>query len=277
MTLRHEPLPKPVPVSIGSPRVVTRSLGLFTVTNAWFTPGSFLSMHRHERTTFAVMLEGSFELSFRHRRFDCPRDLVFTGPAGEQHANQIGHGGAHVMVIQPDPAHTELFRPCEALLDSIRHFRDGRIAAAGRRLAHELSNPDDVSPLAMQALGLEMLAIASRITSGRQSAPRPPWLKRVEAMIHDRFRERVALDELAAEVDIHPVHLARQFRAHHHTSIGEYVRQLRLDWATTQLANSNAPISSIALQAGFADQSHFTRTFRRRYGVTPARFRRGLS
>ena len=69
-------------MSSESPRFVTRNVGAFTLTTAWFTPGSVLSMHRHERTTFAVMLEGSFELAFRHRQFDCPRDLVFTGPAG---------------------------------------------------------------------------------------------------------------------------------------------------------------------------------------------------
>ena len=159
---------------------------------------------------------------------------------------------------------------------AIRHFRDGRIAAAGRRLASELTRPDDVSPLAMHALGFEMLAMASRITSGRRPHLRPRWLRRIEAVIHDRFREKIGLDELAAQVDIHPVHLARRFRAHYHTSIGDYVRRLRLDWAATQLTNTNAPISSVALQAGFADQSHFTRSFKRQYGVTPARFRRGI-
>jgi transcriptional regulator GlxA family with amidase domain len=56
------------------------------------------------------------------------------------------------------------------------------------------------------------------------------------------------------------------FRARYGESIGEHSRRLRLEWAE-RLVRSDEALASIAAHAGFADQSHFTREFRRRFGV----------
>jgi AraC family transcriptional regulator len=63
------------------------------------------------------------------------------------------------------------------------------------------------------------------------------------------------------------------FRIHHGTSLGSYVRRLRLEWASRQLVAGDLPLCDIAAQAGFADQAHFTRAFREYAGVPPGRFR----
>jgi AraC family transcriptional regulator len=55
--------------------------------------------------------------------------------------------------------------------------------------------------------------------------------------------------------------------------IGAYVRRLRLDWAASRLKMADEPIARIGLEAGFADQSHFTRAFKRYTGLTPAEYR----
>jgi AraC family transcriptional regulator len=52
------------------------------------------------------------------------------------------------------------------------------------------------------------------------------------------------------------------------------VRRLRVDWALRELSTSARSLSEIALDAGFADQSHFTRVFKRQVGVSPGAFRR---
>ncbi|HMB89928.1 MAG TPA: helix-turn-helix transcriptional regulator, partial [Rhodothermales bacterium] len=77
-------------------------------------------------------------------------------------------------------------------------------------------------------------------------------------------------------VDMHPVHLTRVFRTYYRVSIGTFLRRLRLDWAASQLATAPDSLADIALQAGFADQSHFTRAFKKYTGVTPGHYRRAL-
>ena len=83
----------------------------------------------------------------------------------------------------------------------------------------------------------------------------------------------MSLHELGAAVGRHPGHVARAFRQAHGMSVTAYARTLRLEWATVAVATTDDPIMSIALEAGFADQSHFTRSFRRHHGITPGRYR----
>lgn len=258
---------------MGSPRFHTLESGGLRVTEAWFPPRELLHPHVHDRAVFAVMLEGSFELRFGGRAWASPPGSVFVEPAEERHANQLEDAGAHVLVIQPDPTRQDTLRPLAPLLERIQHFPDPGIAANGWRIARELRTPDSVSQLAVEALALEMLITAARL---RELGRRPTCLRRAIELVHDRFLEKLSLEMVAATAGVHPAHLARTFRTQTGLPLGAYIRRLRLEWAARRLATSDDALATVALAAGFADQSHFTRAFRRRYGVTPGRYRSAL-
>src|SRR6185312_13324665 len=83
---------------------------------------------------------------------------------------------------------------------------------------------------------------------------RPPlWLARAQELLRVRFVAPPSLVELAGEVGVHPVHLARTFRSHIGCTVGDYVRQLRVEYACQRLTASDAPLVDIAMDAGFAD------------------------
>jgi AraC family transcriptional regulator len=210
------------------------------------------------------------------RTLACPAGTVLTQPAGKRHANHIAPDGARGVVLQFDTADGALPARCLALLDRINHFRDGPIAAAAWSLARELAAPDDVTPLAIEGLVLEILAEAARLDQriGRPHGKLPTWLIRSTELVHARFREHLRIDEIAHAAGVHPAHLAAVFRRVHRMPLGSYVRRLRVDWAADRLIGTNNPISAIAAEAGFADQAHLTRLFRRVTGVTPAAYRR---
>src|SRR5262245_35676700 len=71
----------------------------------------------------------------------------------------------------------------------------------------------------------------------------------------------------------HPVHLAREFHKYYQCTIGEYLRKLRIDFACHEVISSDSTLAEIALDAGFFDQSHFSRTFKCHTGLTPTEFR----
>jgi AraC family transcriptional regulator len=125
----------------------------------------------------------------------------------------------------------------------------------------------------MEGLTLEILAAVSRSSRSRLERNPPRWLVNARELLHDRFTERLVLDDIAAAVDIHPVHLCRAFRNQYGCAIGDYVRNLRVDFAARQLSTSQHSLVEIALAAGFSDQSHFTKAFRRCTGMTPGAFR----
>lgn len=261
------------PLTMGSPRAYRAATDSFIMTEAWFPPGLELPLHRHDRTSFAVMLEGSFDLTFPGKSYECNPSTVFTEPMGDRHGNIVGSAGAHVLVLQPDPARGELFEPGRAVLDNAVHFRHGGLTSLAWRIVHELRTADETSPLALHGLAFEMLATATRNVL---PASRPPaaWLLRVEEMIRARYRDGLSIEELAREADVHPMHLTRAFRKHYRESIGAFTRRLRLEWTVRQLATSDQPLVDIALAAGFSDQSHFTRAFRRYAGIPPGTYRR---
>lgn len=143
-----------------------------------------------------------------------------------------------------------------------------------RRMLAEINEGDAAAPLALEGLAFELLA---RIHRGRQQDAAldaaPSWLGRVREYLHDNFRSRVRLADLAQVAGVHPDHLSRTFSAVLGTNCGAYQRRLRLEAAMVELAGSDAPFATVAHRCGFSDQSHLTRAVKRATGVTPTAYR----
>lgn len=261
-----------IPVTTGAPEFHTAEVGPFRVTDARFPPRSHLPMHVHARPVVAVVMEGGFDDCFRHRSLECTPGTLFTEPAEERHANHFHEQGARVLVVEPDPTEHDLLEPCRSLLDAAATSSHAEVPLTAQRLAREIRRTDAAAPLAIEGAVLELLAIACR-SRDEPLGSQPRWLVDARDLVHARFRTSLRVAQIAAEVGVHPVRFGRAFRAAYDVSVATYVRRLRLEWAATELLHSAKALSTIALQAGFADQSHFTRAFRERFGVTPRAYR----
>jgi len=265
-----------VPVTFGSSGSHDADVDGFLVTSVRFPPLAKLPLHTHERATVAVILHGSFDGLMRNASHPCPESTLLTEPPGEPHGNLVERAGAAVLTVQPDPARLELLEPFAGVLGEVNRMRDLKVAWVARRAASELRTPDSLTPFAVEGLVLELLALAARLRKtdaigAEHGSPR--WLGEARALLHDRCRENLRLADVAGAVGVHPVHMARVFRHRYGTSIGTYARELRLTWAAGRLADSDDAIALIAQEAGFFDQSHFTRTFKRHFGLTPLAYR----
>ena len=82
------------------------------------------------------------------------------------------------------------------------------------------------------------------------------------------------LAEVARAVDLHPVYLGQLFTREIRQTLGDFVNDLRVRAAAEALSSGSIPLAEIAIENGFYDQSHFSRTFSRKVGVSPGAFRR---
>ena len=137
----------------------------------------------------------------------------------------------------------------------------------------EFRSLDELSQLVIEGLTLELLAETFRAAQREVKYFDQPWIKRAHDLIQARFNDTFVVSEIAESVGVHPVHLTRVFRRRFGCTVGEYVRQLRVDFACRELSNSRKPLAEIATTAGFCDQAHLSRTLKRFTGMTPFEFR----
>ena len=266
-----------IPIRQGSLRQTSVEVGGWCVTDVVFPPWLKLPSHYHARACFAVILEGSVDKTFSSAAYPSPPSTLVTMPPGERHVDQFEKCGAHLLVIEPVGADVDRLEPWAGVFDRLHHYRDAGLTGTAWRAAHEIMQPDTVSSLVIEGLALEMLGLAARRTHAIPAERRPPpWLASAEEYLRATFDQSIALADAAAAVGVHPVHLARVFRQFYNVTPGEYVRQVRLDWAAAQLATSADQLAYIARRAGFSDQSHFTRAFKRYAGLTPAQYRASI-
>ena len=105
----------------------------------------------------------------------------------------------------------------------------------------------------------------------------PERLRRVRDYIEAHLEENLSLTVLADIACLSPYHFSRSFKDSAGVGPQRYVIQRRLERAKTLLRRTHRPLAIIALEAGFADQSHLNSIFRREMGVTPGRFRAALA
>ena len=102
----------------------------------------------------------------------------------------------------------------------------------------------------------------------------PQWLIEVREILDERFLERLTLTEIAVTAGLHPVYLTRVFRTYYGCNVSEYLVRQRLSHALALFENEALSLAEISIQAGFCDQSHFSKMFKRVYGLPPGSYRK---
>jgi AraC-like DNA-binding protein len=162
--------------------------------------------------------------------------------------------------------------------DPLIMLYDSRVTQCADLLARACIEPLDGDRLYGE--GLTTAIFASLFSAWRRKSPPAhgsglaSWqLRRATEYIEAHFTEEISLVELAKITKLSQSQFARAFRNSTNLPPYRYVLRARIRQAEQLLATTRAPISEIASQVGFADQSHFTKAFRRFLGATPKRWR----
>lgn len=165
----------------------------------------------------------------------------------------------------------------EAPIEPQLSLKDPQISHVVWALEAELERSEPVGRLYADSLGVALAAhllrryapVASR-PAGRLSKRRLQW---VVDYIADHLASDLSLDELAEVAHMSPSHFKSTFKQSVGLPVHQYVIRRRVEYAADLIARGTHALSDVALQAGFANQSHMARWMKRVTGVTPTLLR----
>jgi AraC family transcriptional regulator len=252
--------------------LVDRQLTGFRMVERIYTPEFKTRKHAHAEAYFCLILEGvSCQTYGTKSRTRLPLSMLFY-PPGEIQSETFGNTGGRIFTVEiGQELLVRLGKHPIKEGESFSH-QNGLLPSLATKLYQEFRATDEAALLVMEGLAFEILGHSARqcLTSSGQIPP--PWLARAKEILHSHFPHSIPLAALAELVGVHPVHLASMFRKYYHCSAGDYLRQLRVEYACRELAG-DVPLVEIALAAGFSNQAHFCRIFKQFTGLTPAQFR----
>jgi AraC family transcriptional regulator len=242
------------------------------LSDARYGAGERLPRHSHELAFFCLLLDGAYSERYGQRATSYRPFTIVFHPPDETHCTQMSQRGGHVFNVELQGQWLDRLREYSEVPGTTADLHGGELVWLALRLYREYREMNLCSGLAIEGLVLEMLALTAR-ERGAEDKRAPAWLARAVDLLHAEFRKGLTVSEVAAEVGVHPFYLSRVFRRFYRQSVSDYVHKLRVQFACGELSDPQADLASVALAAGFADQSHFTRVFKRLTGLTPGGFR----
>jgi AraC-like DNA-binding protein len=254
-------------VSAWRPRVK----GVVEVFHAHFT-GYAYPMHVHEAWTLLIVDDGAVRYDLDRHEHGTPHDTVSLLPP------HVPHNGSpatpdgfrkRVLYLDASVLGEELIGPAvdgPDLRDPLLRRRVGQLHAALTRPGDEWEADSRLTLIG------ERLRAHLRPGDPARTARRDPVLaRRLRDLLDARLVEGVTLDTAAGLLQAHPAHLVRAFSGAYGIAPHQYLTARRVDRARRLLLDGR-PVGEVAVAAGFYDQAHLTRHFRKLVGVTPGRY-----
>lgn len=218
------------------------------------------------------MLSGGFDERLTSRRVQNRAGTLVAKPAGAHHANVYTRVRTASILIYPlSDALQRLERTARAF-GRVGMREGAQILKLGRRLRRFLHDEeDDTVQVELDELLCELGGISPPCD---RSAGIPPWLKRVRDELIARAATPVSIGEVARCEGVSLATVAKAFRRVYGITPTATIREARISHAKRLLVEPGMTLSAVAFATGFADQAHFTRTFKQETALTPGHYRR---
>ena len=231
--------------------------------------------HTHETAHFVLVLAGLYVSEARAAPAIAEGPFLLYNPPGTTHRDRFHTLRGRFLTISITPERLRSVSDHIALVREAVVLPGNRARKLAQRLAGELTCWHRASALIAEGLSLELVAEVAAKPARPERCP-PLWLKQVRDLLRDQCTQTMSIADIAAAVQVHPVHLTRTFRRFFRSTPGEYLRTCRLEKAAVLLARTSKPLAQIALESGFADQSHFSKAFAHNFGSSPRHYRRNF-
>ena len=246
-------------------------IGGIVLTEVAHRVGRKLPSHTHESAYFGLLLAGSYSEKCTQRSADYDPFTMGFHPPALTHSDEVGRCGSRMFCVELRDSYLSRIRPSLTAPQFVPELCASEVTWLGLRLYRSFAG-ETLADLELEELCGDML---ERVSGSQlcEEKSRPAWLDRALELLHGSYRESLTLEEIAAQIGVHPIHLSRVFRKYYRCTMADFVNRLRVQFACRALSSSWADLALVASEAGFADQSHLGRVFKSYTGQTPGKFR----
>lgn len=249
----------------------TLHLDGLTITDTEYTY-PYIDWHYHENAYFTFLLQGNMTEGNKKEIYDCSSGSLLYHHWQDAHYNikpDIFTRGFHIEISEQ---WFEKFKITEYKEGSF-NLKNPALKLLFYQIFREAKMNENSLEISLDQL---LLSIFSQFSNQKERREKKPaWAKHLEEILHENAAEKLNLSDLSQTLNIHPVHLSRDFQKYFNCNLGTYIRKLKIEKSLI-LLNTDKPLTHIALECGFADQSHFIRCFKENTGLTPFKYRQIL-
>ena len=232
----------------------------------------FEEWHSHENDSISLLLSGTHMEYIQGKKIKrIPGDLKFI-PAGVMHRCENYNPGTQKINLD---LNGQALQKLTVNDEKLSRLSSQSLPAKFTllKLYHELTDNSSHATSSAELLLYELFNPASpaKIKTGKQA---PLWIERLKELLNDEWDKPFHLDDLSARLGIHPVTISRYFPLYFSATLGGYMQQIKINKALVMIKGTAMPLTEIAYACGFADQAHFTRTFKTITGYLPKEFRK---
>ncbi len=230
--------------------------------------------HYHENPYFMYVLHGAMVDGNSRVTTPCPSgSLMFTNWQELHYGAKASDtaGGFHLEFERSWLQQNGLDL---SLQEGSRLLENPQLHVLFAKLYREFMFRDHYSDLTVEVLVVQICEALSTAREG-QFENVPDWINDLKELLH-YDPKHLTLAYLSKQLDVHPVHISRAAPKYLATSLGEYIRQVKLKKALPLLLDSSHSLTAIAYDSGFADQSHFNRVFKSYFDMNPSAYRKNL-
>ncbi|PKB16562.1 AraC family transcriptional regulator [Flavobacterium sp. 5] len=252
----------------------TINLEGITLTDTVYTQDK-VDWHYHENAYFTFILQGNVIEGNKKEIYNCSEGSLLFHNWQEPHYNIKPEGFTRGFHIELEKSWFDNLEFNTTNLQGSINIANPDLKFLLYKIFKETTVDDGTTQLAIQVSLLETL---SKMLQDQklEISKKPTWVSEINMILNDQFSENLTLDYLSENLNIHPVHLSRDFSKYFNCSLGEYIRKLKVQRSLQLISQRKLDLTSIAFDCGFSDQSHFTRCFKEINGNTPSEYRKIL-
>jgi AraC family transcriptional regulator len=225
--------------------------------------------HFHHNTHISFVLHGGC-LEKKKDRYERLPGRLTCYYAGEPHQVMNVAGESRHINIEIEPSFFRDHQMAESsLFAALSKNPDAKLLMLD--MYREIMTADEYSNHSIQLLLMDLVHKADKLSV---AGTIPSWVHIVKEVLHDHADENISLQALSNKANVHPVTISKYFPKYFSCTLGQYMRKLKIERSLSLIKSPESSLTAVAYECGFADQSHFTRTFKKLTGFLPTSYQK---